>query len=409
MDSEMQKLGLKPSLVERKASIDSKALKNNQNNSKIPIINSIEAETFFDDLEQEEERDIVIQEEEDRIKKEEIKETEKKKEESNDLRNRFTNSYYNKRLSHIGLMTAKNVDSATNISTMRRKYSLDSKLTAQSLLPNRNTSSQVKKSSSRRSFNESKDNFELQFSTSTIISPSKADFELGTVAVTPLLNSKTSPTLMRNQIAHNSLSASNFTINNSSALSSSQNYKLEKSILSINSQSSLQVPSQRLLRSAKSGSKSALKDDNRACTSSSCSINSGGLNDSSSKRRVSFGQIELSQLEIPVVYKYSNLGLEKYKLNPNFYLPDGSLKRKFSLPKLGDTIGVVKECGYIRLNSIETDKPSHYEIVNIFKDLDPSPSEMRNFDFGTHSNENEVNDTNNQATMSNVKSSIQFF
>jgi hypothetical protein len=68
-------------------------------------------------------------------------------------------------------------------------------------------------------------------------------------------------------------------------------------------------------------------------------------------RRVSFGQIELQQLDIPIMYKHSNVALERFKLNPNFYLPDGTLKRKFSLPKLSDTLEQVKNCGYLRRHS----------------------------------------------------------
>lgn len=99
-----------------------------------------------------------------------------------------------------------------------------------------------------------------------------------------------------------------------------------------------------------------------------------------SKRHVSFGQIELSQLEIPTVYKYSNVGFERYKLNPHFYLPDGSLKRKFSLPKLNETLEAVKDCRYLRRNSIESNE--NVDVKNIFQDLESSSSQndLRNFD-----------------------------
>ena len=113
------------------------------------------------------------------------------------------------------------------------------------------------------------------------------------------------------------------------------------------------------------------------------------LNDSSvagKSRRVSFGQIELQQLDIPIMYKHSNVALERFKLNPNFYLPDGTLKRKFSLPKLSDTLEQVKNCGYLRRHSNPAAGQSHvnsatssgggYEcdydladVKNIFKDI----------------------------------------
>lgn len=48
------------------------------------------------------------------------------------------------------------------------------------------------------------------------------------------------------------------------------------------------------------------------------------------------------------MYKYSNVGYERYKQNPHFYLPDGSLKRKFSLPKLSDSLEAVRQCRYLR-------------------------------------------------------------
>jgi hypothetical protein len=116
--------------------------------------------------------------------------------------------------------------------------------------------------------------------------------------------------------------------------------------------------------------------------SPSAASNSTNQLDGTGKRRVSFGQIELSQLEIPTVYKHSNVGLEKHKLNPNFYLADGSLKRKFSLPKLTDSIESVRDCRYLRRSSLESDEVvSHADVVNIFKDLNPTPNEIRNFDF----------------------------
>lgn len=88
----------------------------------------------------------------------------------------------------------------------------------------------------------------------------------------------------------------------------------------------------------------------------------------SNKRRVSFGQIDLNNLDNPKLYRYSNsAAYERYKFNPHYYLPDGSLKRKFSLPKLSDTLEAVKNCNYLRRNSIEN-TADQTEILNIFKE-----------------------------------------
>ena len=122
------------------------------------------------------------------------------------------------------------------------------------------------------------------------------------------------------------------------------------------------------------------------------SSTSCNLDMDATKRRVSFGQIELNQLEIPVMYKHSNVAFERYKLNPNFYLPDGTLKRKFSLPKLSDTLDAVKNCGYLRRHSTNESFPnnvggseSEYEldVKNIFKDLQTNVSE---YDVSYHEN-----------------------
>ena len=85
------------------------------------------------------------------------------------------------------------------------------------------------------------------------------------------------------------------------------------------------------------------------------------------KRRQSCGQIELDQLEIPTVYKHSNVAIEKYKSNPDYFLPDGTPKRKFSLPKLSESIEQVKQCRYLRRGSVVEPLISDFEITNIFK------------------------------------------
>lgn len=73
-------------------------------------------------------------------------------------------------------------------------------------------------------------------------------------------------------------------------------------------------------------------------------------------RKVSFTQIDLNELEIPKPLMHSSDALEKYKFNPHYYLPDGTIKAKFLLPQLKDTIESVKDCRYIRQFSMENDE-----------------------------------------------------
>ena len=84
------------------------------------------------------------------------------------------------------------------------------------------------------------------------------------------------------------------------------------------------------------------------------------------KRRNTVGKIELNQLEIPTIYKHSNVAIEKYKSNPEYYLPNGLPKRKFSLPKLTDSFEQVKTCGYLRRSSLIEASVAEEEIQNIF-------------------------------------------
>jgi hypothetical protein len=67
------------------------------------------------------------------------------------------------------------------------------------------------------------------------------------------------------------------------------------------------------------------------------------------QRKVSFTKIDTDELDIPKHYKHSSDALEKYKFNPHYYLPDGTLKRKFSLPLLKDSLEAVKGCNYLRM------------------------------------------------------------
>ncbi len=297
--------------------------------------------------------------------------------ESEMMKKKFKSNYYARRLSTIGVMTSKNIDSSVNISTMRRKYSLDSKLTSASLLPSRQprhssfaaSSSKVGSSLSfskspqqRSSFNaDSKENFDiLQHMThSSLFSPrSRLVGDSDTMSFQPPSSSitKTNSVLV-SQTNRSGMSSSSLTANSNG--DDAANKATTASRMGTN----------RLFRNSKTAKVSSSNLE-------------GGAGGSPTRQRVSFGQIELKQLDIPTVYKYSNVGFEKHKLNPNFYLPDGSLKRKFSLPKLTDTIETIKNCRYLRRNSLDEDKsPSHVDVVNIFKDLNPTPNEIRNFDF----------------------------
>lgn len=101
----------------------------------------------------------------------------------------------------------------------------------------------------------------------------------------------------------------------------------------------------------------------------------------SSKRRVTFGHAELDQLDVPAVYKHSSLGYERYKSNPQLYLPDGSLRRKFSLPKLSESIEQFRECRYLRRNSLVDPHITDIEVKNIFNFSKPStPASESNSD-----------------------------
>jgi hypothetical protein len=86
------------------------------------------------------------------------------------------------------------------------------------------------------------------------------------------------------------------------------------------------------------------------------------------------------QIEMPDLYKHSNLGYERF--NKNFYLPNGTLKRKYSLPQLSDCMESVKNCEYLRRHnsSIDNNNNKKDDINNIFKDLNPDSTELLNFD-----------------------------
>ncbi len=93
-------------------------------------------------------------------------------------------------------------------------------------------------------------------------------------------------------------------------------------------------------------------------------------------RKVSFTQVDLNELEIPKTYMHSNEALEKYKFNPNYYLQDGTLKTKFLLPQLKDSLETIKNCRYIRQYSIDGGQPAKNDqdiVKYIFHDSSDSP------------------------------------
>lgn len=85
----------------------------------------------------------------------------------------------------------------------------------------------------------------------------------------------------------------------------------------------------------------------------------------------SFGQ-ELNQLTDPTSYRHSKPGYERYKSNPHIYLPDGSMRRKFSLPKLSESIEQFKECRYLRRGSLLEPPVTDNEISGIFSFSKPN-------------------------------------
>lgn len=358
MDKEMQKLGLKQPVIIDKKPTPCSMTSDMENNSNGQFITNLDDIEESDDLKAElDASDQTSYEESGAVKKT------NKESEDDELRKRYTNNYYARRVSTIGVMTSKNVDSYVNISTMRRKYSLDSKLTTAKLLPSMwhrshppaqsisSCSSVIpsNKTSRRSSLSMSDDKDHIvgepvdlkQISYSTLLSPSKYENSSDTMSVLP------PPSVQSHSVKN--------VLRNSAA---STNSKRRSSFASDYSSRNL-------------------------------------LDSSDPRRRVSFGQIELSQLEIPTVYKHSNIGFEKYKSNPNFYLPDGSLRRRFSLPRMSETLDAVRNCSYLRHNvqkAAEQESICHdtRNVVNIFKDLDPTPSEMRNFDYAYPGDENDA-------------------
>lgn len=101
-------------------------------------------------------------------------------------------------------------------------------------------------------------------------------------------------------------------------------------------------------------------------------------NEEEKKRQVSFGKVELNQLDIPTLYRHSNVAMEKFKLDPYFYLPNGNLKRKFSLPKLDETLEAIRNCRYIRKHKDEMEE--NIDVTDIFKDIFPNGILSTNFE-----------------------------
>ena len=153
-------------------------------------------------------------------------------------------------------------------------------------------------------------------------SPCKYEFE---IPVTTQLKPSTQQSSRSNRTLFSNISNLNPNLkraSNTTALAASSNHLV-----------SLSLP--KLLRQAGGGGSTSMSTATMHLTNPSLlnmTSQSGSNNlslslEESSKqqqqqsRRVSFGQVELNQLEIPIVYKHSNVALERYKLNPNFYLP----------------------------------------------------------------------------------------
>ena len=240
---------------------------------------------------------------------------------------------YARRMSTIGIVSTKtNEDEFANVKKIR-KYSLDNDLfgkTTKSL-----TSASMVKSFRRLSKNDLKaisngKSSPSLFAPSVSIKTDMSDWYSPSVSANPRNISRTQ-------------TASVFSRNRSSISTYS---------------SALNLPKLSRLSFSRAASSTNLRKTSRNKENSSVT----------SKRRVSFGQIDLNNLDNPKMYRYSNsAAYERYKFNPHYYLPDGSLKRKFSLPKLCDTLEAVKNCNYLRRNSIES-TADQIEIVNIFRE-----------------------------------------
>ncbi len=149
---------------------------------------------------------------------------------------------------------------------------------------------------------------------------------------------------------------------------------------SISSYSSVNLPKLSRLSLSRSIS-SAINNTNTNTNNNN--TNKSNKEVESTKRRVSFCQIDLNQLDNPKLYRYTNTAAyDRFKFNPHYYLPDGTLKRKFSLPKLSDTLEAVKNCNYLRRKSIDN-IADQLEVINIFKN--------------SHNNNNNNNNSNSTA------------
>lgn len=144
-------------------------------------------------------------------------------------------------------------------------------------------------------------------------------------------------------------------------------YSTSRNRSSISSYSSVNLPKLSRLSLSRSIS-SVINNTNTNNTSNNNNTNTNKSNkEVESKRRVSFCQIDLNQLDNPKLYRYTNTAAyDRFKFNPHYYLPDGTLKRKFSLPKLSDTLEAVKNCNYLRRKSIDN-IADQLEVINIFK------------------------------------------
>ena len=123
-------------------------------------------------------------------------------------------------------------------------------------------------------------------------------------------------------------------------------------------------PPQPRPRPIRSSSINSFLDPHRLAASSSTSpylprilvTKTRSFNTKSNNNNKRSASIMRDPLDIPVVYKYSNAGLERYKADPTFYLPNGEMRRKYSLPALTDSIEMVKNLFYLRHNANEDEK-----------------------------------------------------
>lgn len=310
---------------------------------------------------------------------------------------KLSHNYYARRLSIGGLVNKPSnpnpSESQLHISACRRKYSLDSN---QHLLPQSfNPQAYNTNNYPQSEYAENLDNYNFTRSRSFFCKP---ETTMTTTTPTPMNSSFKSNLLESMGIGQNAADLesirtfsdiySNLSDRNRLKVPQTQQSSRSNLRSEYSNFSNLHGPNTASTTSGSNKSRNSSNSLNLPKIMRSADLGRVvDVGDSNSKRRVSFGQIELTQLEIPIVYKHSNVAFERFKLNPNFYLPDGTLKRKFSLPKLSDTLAAVQNCGYLRRHSISnsaesnsnsnsSDSENDCDVKNIFKDLQTNVSEF---------------------------------